>query len=169
MRRGKLPYIWPWGFQELHVLKLNPPKHEQKKSKGRWSYDEHYRFVEGVALYGKCWKMLEKHIGKDNVFLETRNGTQIRSHAQKFFDKLLKETNMEMQTTPKKGSVNLSQTNEADSMDISSTQGTEVCTEECSDQDLDLESDWIYKMQVHAECLQFFQGDSNLFSPSETP
>ena len=51
---------------------------------GRWTRDEHYRFVEALKLYGKEWKRVQEHIG-------TRSSTQARSHAQKFFVKLEKK------------------------------------------------------------------------------
>jgi hypothetical protein len=37
-----------------------------------------------MYLYGKHWMKVEQHIG-------TRSGAQIRSHAQKFFNRLEKE------------------------------------------------------------------------------
>lgn len=37
-----------------------------------------------IATYGKDWKKVEEIVG-------TRSGSQVRSHAQKFFNKLLKE------------------------------------------------------------------------------
>ena len=37
-----------------------------------------------MRLYGKDWKKVEQHIG-------TRSGAQIRSHAQKFFNRVEKE------------------------------------------------------------------------------
>jgi SHAQKYF class myb-like DNA-binding protein len=43
-----------------------------------------FRFVEGLSMYGKNWKKVEEHVG-------TRNGAQIRSHAQKFFNRLERE------------------------------------------------------------------------------
>ncbi len=52
--------------------------------------DEHDRFLAGFFLYyvgiiehGKDWKIVEKVV-------KTRNGSQVRSHAQKFFIKLSK-------------------------------------------------------------------------------
>lgn len=54
------------------------------KSMGRWTKEEHKKFVEGIRLYGKNWKKVEDHIG-------SRSGAQIRSHAQKFFNRLEKE------------------------------------------------------------------------------
>ena len=38
----------------------------------------------GITLYGKNWKKVEE-------IVETRTGSQVRSHAQKFFNKIKKE------------------------------------------------------------------------------
>lgn len=54
------------------------------KSTGRWTQKEHILFMEGLKIYGKNWKRVESYIG-------TRTGTQIRSHAQKFFNRIRKE------------------------------------------------------------------------------
>ena len=48
---------------------------------GRWTEDEHQKFLEGLKLYGKNWKLVGLRVG-------TRNATQARSHAQKYFAKL---------------------------------------------------------------------------------
>lgn len=48
---------------------------------GRWLIDEHQRFIDGVIKYGNNWRLVQKYVG-------TRSGTQTRSHAQKFFEKL---------------------------------------------------------------------------------
>jgi len=53
-------------------------KKEEKKRSGRWSKDECKRFDEALKLFGKKWKKVEAYIG-------TRSGTQVRSHAQKYF------------------------------------------------------------------------------------
>lgn len=45
---------------------------------GRWTETEHKRFLEGLKLYGKDWRLIEEYIG-------TRTCSQIRSHAQKYF------------------------------------------------------------------------------------
>lgn len=50
-------------------------------STGRWGKDEHQRFIDGIIKFGNNWRLVQKYIG-------TRTGTQIRSHAQKFFEKL---------------------------------------------------------------------------------
>ncbi|KAL4438118.1 hypothetical protein ABPG74_016897 [Tetrahymena malaccensis] len=51
---------------------------------GRWTREEHLRFVKGLGMYGKNWKKVEEFVG-------TRSGAQIRSHAQKFFNKIQRE------------------------------------------------------------------------------
>ena len=45
---------------------------------GRWSYEEHIKFIESFVNYGNNWEIIQKHIG-------TRSCKQIISHAQKFF------------------------------------------------------------------------------------
>ena len=45
---------------------------------GRWSKKEHKLFIEGLHLYSRDWKKISTHI-------KTRNSSQVRSHAQKFF------------------------------------------------------------------------------------
>jgi SHAQKYF class myb-like DNA-binding protein len=50
---------------------------------GRWTRDEHFRFLEALKLYGKEWKRVQEHVA-------SRTSTQARSHAQKFFVKLEK-------------------------------------------------------------------------------
>ncbi|CAD8188620.1 unnamed protein product [Paramecium octaurelia] len=59
---------------------------EGEAVQGRWTKDEHQRFVEALSIHGKNWKKVEEHVG-------TRSGAQIRSHAQKFFNRLEKEFN----------------------------------------------------------------------------
>jgi SHAQKYF class myb-like DNA-binding protein len=50
---------------------------------GRWTFDEHKKFILAIMEHGNKWKEVEKLIG-------TRNSAQIRSHSQKFFTKLSK-------------------------------------------------------------------------------
>ena len=66
---------------------------ENQKAKGRWTKEEHEKFVEALKKYGKNWKMVEK-------CLETRSGAQIRSHAQKFFNRIDKLTKVNNENIP---------------------------------------------------------------------
>ncbi len=50
---------------------------------GRWTKEEHRRFVEAYRLFGKNWKKVQEYVG-------TRTTTQARSHAQKYFSKMQK-------------------------------------------------------------------------------
>lgn len=52
---------------------------------GRWTDEEHAKFLEALELYGKYWNKVHKHVG-------TRTSAQTRSHAQKYFNKLTKKT-----------------------------------------------------------------------------
>jgi SHAQKYF class myb-like DNA-binding protein len=57
---------------------------DSERFNGRWTKEEHQRFVEAIKVHGKNWKKVEECIG-------SRTGAQIRSHAQKYFLKLEKE------------------------------------------------------------------------------
>lgn len=50
-------------------------------NEGRWSFQEHIKFIEAIIEYGKNWKDVQKYVG-------TRTTSQVRSHAQKFLLKL---------------------------------------------------------------------------------
>lgn len=55
---------------------------------GRWNKEEHALFLEGIRLHGKEWKKIASMI-------DTRSVVQIRTHAQKYFQKLNKRKNQE--------------------------------------------------------------------------
>mmetsp|Transcript_10530 Transcript_10530/g.15770 ORF Transcript_10530/g.15770 Transcript_10530/m.15770 type:complete len:136 (+) Transcript_10530:412-819(+) len=55
---------------------------------GRWTNEEHEKFLEALSLYGKDWKRIQKVVG-------SRSSIQVKSHAQKYFDKISKETHCE--------------------------------------------------------------------------
>ena len=48
---------------------------------GRWTREEHNRFIDAIIIYGNDWKRVQKHV-------YSRSSTQARSHAQKFLLKL---------------------------------------------------------------------------------
>jgi SHAQKYF class myb-like DNA-binding protein len=48
---------------------------------GRWTEEEHQIFLKGLEIHGKQWKTIASMIG-------TRTVVQVRTHAQKYFQKL---------------------------------------------------------------------------------
>ena len=54
---------------------------------GRWTKDEHKKFIEAICKFGNEWKKVQQYI-------KTRSSTQARSHAQKFFLRLKKKFNL---------------------------------------------------------------------------
>ncbi|GJQ14246.1 hypothetical protein GpartN1_g6037.t1 [Galdieria partita] len=60
-------------------------KVERKSQSRYWTADEHKRFLEGLARFGhKDMKAIARFVG-------TRNATQVRTHAQKYYLKLARE------------------------------------------------------------------------------
>jgi SHAQKYF class myb-like DNA-binding protein len=57
---------------------------------GRWTDEEHVRFLEALKIHGKNWNKVHRFVG-------TRTSAQTRSHAQKYFNKLVKKNTKEAQ------------------------------------------------------------------------
>jgi SHAQKYF class myb-like DNA-binding protein len=55
----------------------------QGKTRGRWMAEEHHLFLQGLDEYGKGWKKIA-------ALIKSRTVVQIRTHAQKYFQKLAK-------------------------------------------------------------------------------
>ncbi|KAF7816299.1 protein REVEILLE 1 [Senna tora] len=55
------------------------------KQRERWTDEEHKKFLEALKLYGRAWRRIEEHVG-------SKTAVQIRSHAQKFFSKVLRDS-----------------------------------------------------------------------------
>ena len=66
-------------------LELNEDENDNNNIlNGRWSQKEHLLFIKGCLLYGNNWKKVKKYI-------QTRSCSQIRSHAQKYLNKINKK------------------------------------------------------------------------------
>ncbi|KAK7276183.1 hypothetical protein RIF29_17318 [Crotalaria pallida] len=55
------------------------------KQREKWTDEEHKKFLEALKLYGRAWPRIEEHVG-------SKTAVQIRSHAQKFFSKVIRDT-----------------------------------------------------------------------------
>jgi SHAQKYF class myb-like DNA-binding protein len=73
-----------YSDNDKYVNLDNVLNNDSKFSTGRWTHDEHVKFIEAMFLYGNEWKKVQEHI-------KTRSSTQARSHAQKFFIRLKKK------------------------------------------------------------------------------
>lgn len=64
---------------------------------GRWTKEEHDLFLEGISRYGKEWKKIAS-------LISTRTVVQVRTHAQKYFQRLSKlGTTTTKEVTQKQG------------------------------------------------------------------
>ena len=79
-------YFFSRKVLPFFVEKKTIPEHKklsqnQSSNEGKWSKEEHIKFLEAIIKYGINWK-------KVKAMVKTRTLIQIRSHAQKFFMKL---------------------------------------------------------------------------------
>ncbi|XP_039063222.1 protein REVEILLE 7-like [Hibiscus syriacus] len=74
-----------YTFNHDHTPKARKP-YTRTKQREKWTEEEHQKFLEALRLYGRGWRQIEEHIG-------TKSAVQIRSHAQKFFSKVVRDSN----------------------------------------------------------------------------
>jgi SHAQKYF class myb-like DNA-binding protein len=75
----------------IHVITPKSPSRESasntgREKVGRWTDEEHQVFLEGLEIHGKAWKVIAVMIG-------TRTVVQVRTHAQKHFQKVDRQIN----------------------------------------------------------------------------
>jgi len=96
VKDSQVKFITKKSFNERNECKK---KHSDNLifNEGRWSKEEHEKFLEGIVLYNVNWK-------KVKTLIETRTPMQVRSHAQKFFNKmkLCKDENLGIDFTSNK-------------------------------------------------------------------
>jgi SHAQKYF class myb-like DNA-binding protein len=78
--------------------KLKKMNREGNYNCGRWTPEEHQRFIEAIMKFGNEWKQVQKHVG-------SRSSTQARSHAQKFFVKIKKSNVLDFNLDLTKNSI----------------------------------------------------------------
>lgn len=61
--------------------RYSPYASPRSTNSGRWSLEEHQLFLDGVNLYGRSWKKIAD-------LIPTRSSIQVRTHAQKHFQRL---------------------------------------------------------------------------------
>ena len=89
------------SLSNINIIKINSCNNLDSKSKdkiiepikevkgvqfnmGRWTKEEHKKFLKGIIEYGNNWKIIEQ-------LIRTRSSSQARSHAQKYFVKVKKK------------------------------------------------------------------------------
>jgi len=80
-----------------------------KENTGRWQSEEHEVFLKGLNEHGKQWKKIA-------MMIKTRSVVQVRTHAQKYFQKLLKNEKKEDGRSGKERSSSILSTSTATSV-----------------------------------------------------
>lgn len=77
--------------KDNNIKESDPPKEEKIIfNTGRWTQEEHLKFIDGILEYGNEWKKVQS-------LIKTRSSTQARSHAQKFFLRIKKSLSQKEQ------------------------------------------------------------------------
>ena len=66
----------------LNLKRISSRIESDSSINGRWTREEHRRFIDAIITYGNDWKKIQNYV-------YSRSSTQARSHAQKFLLKLI--------------------------------------------------------------------------------
>ena len=80
LKDSQYKFITKKSFNERNKCKKNNSDNFIS-NEGRWSEEEHEKFLEGIVLYDINQK-------KVKTLIQTRTNSQVRSHEQKFFYKM---------------------------------------------------------------------------------
>jgi len=85
--------------RERPISDISAPSKRRKtytirKQREAWTEEEHQKFLEALGKFGRDWKNIEAYVG-------TKTLIQIRSHAQKHFEKLERKGNSSAIPPPK--------------------------------------------------------------------
>mmetsp|Transcript_4208 Transcript_4208/g.7389 ORF Transcript_4208/g.7389 Transcript_4208/m.7389 type:complete len:156 (-) Transcript_4208:60-527(-) len=78
--------------ESVSIMKVRKP-YELTKNREFWSDEEHENFLVALSLFGRDWKSIQRKVS-------TKSTIQIRSHAQKYFNKLEKTAPHLLKTIP---------------------------------------------------------------------
>jgi SHAQKYF class myb-like DNA-binding protein len=81
-KRKKVPHPVTVQMATAATAALNG-QGNQGENTGRWTAEEHQLFLQGLEIHGKGWKKIAG-------LIKSRTVVQIRTHAQKYFQKLAK-------------------------------------------------------------------------------
>ncbi|KAF5469281.1 hypothetical protein F2P56_013365 [Juglans regia] len=79
------------SFGNYNALKVRKP-YTIVKQREKWTEEEHQKFIEALRLYGRGWRQIEAHVG-------SKTAVQIRSHAQKFFSKVVRASSSSIENS----------------------------------------------------------------------
>ena len=87
--------------QQTAEAAAKPPRKPYTMTKARvsWTTKEHAKFLKALQLYDRDWKAIERYV-------ETKTVIQIRSHAQKYFLKVMKDGTGEHVPPPRRKAKN---------------------------------------------------------------
>ncbi len=93
-RGTQLPKKLKAHMEKMEMATVETPvTRTMTENTGRWSKEEHATFVDGLEKHGKEWKKIA-------AMIPSRTVVQIRTHAQKYFQKMAKTAEIKGEEVP---------------------------------------------------------------------